>query len=301
MQKTKKKLTRATIEKWIFILCFLLPPLITLIFNWIICSIESAMMAFQTFDGKWTIKNFTDFYSDLFSKSGGATEALRNTALFYCFNTFLMMPLNYLLSYFIYKKIAGYKVFRTIFFLPSIIPGVAMTLAFKEFIKPWGPLGNIMEAMGKKIPEAGLLETEGTALLMVFIYCFVTGLPGSFMIQVGTMNRIPDSCLEAAKLDGCTTFREFRSIVVPLMMPLILLTLLTGVTGFFGASGPLLLLTNGNAGTMTISYWITKKILFEGASAYNITAAANLALGLLILPVSLVVRKLMVKLPPVEF
>ena len=301
MQKTKKKITKGKIEEWIFILCFLLPPLITLLFNWIICSVESGILAFQTYDGKWTIDNFVDVYKDLFSNEGGSTEALRNTALFYVFNTFLIMPLNYLLSYFIYKKIAGYKTFRLIFFLPSIIPSVAMTLAFKEFIKPWGPLGNILEIFGKTVPDSGLLETEGTALPMVFIYCFITGLPGSFMIQVGTMNRIPDSCFEAARMDGCSAFREFRSIVVPLMMPLILLGLLTGITGFFGATGPLLLLTNGNAGTMTISYWITKKVLFEGVSSYNITAAASLALGLLILPVSLIVRKLMVKLPPVEF
>lgn len=299
MQKEAKKLTKQEVNKWCFILCFLVPPLITLIFNWIICGLEGITMAFTTYEGTFTLDNFVDFYTDLFS--GSATEALRNTALFYCLSTFIIMPLNYLLSYFIYKQIAGYKVFRIIFFLPSIVPSVAMTLAFKEFIKPWGPLGNIVELFGGSIPPEGLLETEGTAIWMVIIYTFITSLPGSFMIQVGTMSRIPDSVFEAARLDGCTTFREFRSIVVPLMMPLILLGLLTGVTGFFGASGPLLLLTNGAAGTMTVSYWIQKKLLFSGASAYNLTAAASLALGVLILPVSLVVRKLMVKLPPVEF
>lgn len=299
MDYRKQKINKQKVSYWIFIMFFLLPPLITLIFNWIICSIEGVYMAFTTYDGVFTLNNFTEFFIDLFS--GSATEALGNTALFYILGTFIMMPLNYLLSYFIYKRVAGYKIFRIILFLPSIIPAVAMTLSFKEFIKPWGPLGNIVELLGGTIPREGLLQTQGVAIWMVVAYQFIFGLPGSFMIQVGTMSRIPDSCLEAAKLDGCSTFREFRSIILPLMMPLILLGLLTGITGFFGATGPLLLLTNGEAGTMTVSYWIEKRILFSGVSAYNLTAAASLSLGLLILPISLVVRKLMVKLPPVEF
>lgn len=298
MKKKKSKLNRG-VGYWIFIFCVLIPPLINLIFNWIICSFENIRLAFTDLNDAFSLENFKTFFTELFL--GDSKEALTNTFLFYCLSTFIIMPLGYFIAYFIYKRIAGYKVFRVIFFLPSILPGVAMTTAFKEVVKNDAVLGLICAKLGVELPALGVLNTPDTAIWFVILYTFIFGATGGVMVAVGTMSRISDSLLEYAKLDGCNAWNEFTQIVIPLMFPLILLSLLTSVTGFFGASGPLLLLTNGENGTMTVSYWITKKILFEGTNAYHLAAAANLSLGLLILPVALIVRRLMVKLPSVEF
>ncbi len=298
--KEKKKKSKKSIEYWLFILVVLIPPLIMLFFNWIVCGIAGFVQAFtDASTGKFTLENFRFFFDGLFR--GELRLALRNTLLFYLLNTVIILPLSYLIAFFIYKRIVGYKFFRFVFFLPAILPGVAVTTAYKEIIKNESVLGMLCDKIGVELPELGLLGTESTAIWAVIAYTFIFTVTGGFMVTVGTMSRIPDSVFEAAKLDGCPPWIEFTKIVVPLMLPLIMLNLLTGVVGFFGASGPLLLLTNGEAGTMTVSYWITKKILFEGSSAYNMAAAANLSLAIMILPVALLVRRWMVKLPAVEF
>jgi ABC-type sugar transport system permease subunit len=68
------------------------------------------------------------------------------------------------------------------------------------------------------------------------------------------MRRIPKEIFESASLDGITLGKELTSMIVPLIWPMLSTKLILSVAGVFGASGPILLFTNGEYGTQTIGF-----------------------------------------------
>ena len=94
---------------------------------------------------------------------------------------------------------------------------------------------------------------------------------GTLLFQ-GAMARIPTDVLEAARLDGCRVGSELIHIVFPLILPTVSTQIMLLMTGLFNASGPILLLTNGEHETTTIAFWIFYEVKFNG-SLNNVSAA----------------------------
>ena len=88
------------------------------------------------------------------------------------------------------------------------------------------------------------------------------------------MKRIPREIFESAALDGISMWRELISIIVPLIWPILTTMIILAVSGIFGASGPILLFTNGEYGTMTIGF-----SMYQQYKVYNQIARAA-AIGL---------------------
>lgn len=256
-------------------------------------------MAFQTPTGEWTFRNFVTFWHDLTAPYSEVGVSVRNTFLYFGLNVLMILPIGTLIAFFIYKKIKGHKVFRVLIFLPAIIPTIVMVTAFKETIKPWGPLASL----GIKFPEAGLLADPNTATPTVMFYCLWTGFSTIMLLMCGAMARIPTELFEAAKLDGCGPFREFFSIVVPLIMPVLSMQIIFSLTGLLSASGPILLMTGGAAETSTLNYWIfiNTQRGTAASGAYNIVSATGLVFTFIAVPIIMLVRWLSEKIEAVEY
>jgi ABC-type sugar transport system permease subunit len=137
--------------------------------------------------------------------------ALGNTLIYFIVGI-IQQFLCYVVAYFLYKKIPGYKVFRFTFYLSSLIAPVITTAIFMELIRVGGPLWKIMdEVFG--IQFGALLSRPETATKTIVTYMFLSGIGTTYLIFLGAMNRIPKELIEAGKLDGCNTWREFWSIV----------------------------------------------------------------------------------------
>ena len=118
------------------------------------------------------------------------------------------------------------------------------------------------------------------------------------------MSRIPAEVIESAKLDGCGMWRELVSMVLPLMFPTIATVVVFTCTGIFSSSGPVLLMTGGEFETTTIAFWIFNNVRgdsFGGVSQYNLVSAAGLFFTVIGVPLILLVRWLLEKVPPVEY
>ena len=99
------------------------------------------------------------------------------------------------------------------------------------------------------------------------------------------MSRIPRDVLEAGLVDGVSPVRELFSLIVPMIWPTISTELITGLAGIFSATGPILLLTNGDFDTMTISFYIFDQVNRYGA--YNEASAIGLIYTLVGIPIVL--------------
>lgn len=290
--KSKKKISTKRI---IFLAICILPPLLHFLIFYIYPNISSFFMAFTNADGDPSVDNFVRLYNEISNVESELRIALVNTAI-----TFGLMvitfPFKVLVSYFIYKKVPGHKWYRIVFFLPTIVFSVAVSLIFQQlvgidsFIAKW-----VQEGYGLSYtPE--LLADSDFANATILINMLWLSFPGDLIIWGGTFARIPEDVLESARIDGATWWTEFTKIIVPMVWPTVALQMVLLACGFFGASGNVFLLTRGQYGTMTFAAWQYLE-LFEysgsrfSSNIYNYLSAVGLVTTVIALAVSITVRK----------
>lgn len=288
----------------LFIISFLAVPTLNLIIFYFGVNINSILMAFQrTIPGgetRWGFDNFVRLFEEGF---GGPipviTESLVNTLKFFCFGFFITNPLNLLFAYFFYKKIKGYKIYRFIFYLPCIIPGTVLSTLFRYIIAPDsnGVLANIMILFGKEMPN--LLGSSEYAFKTLLAYGFWTAFTTNVILLTSAMNRIPQEILESAKLDGIGMGREIVSIIIPLIWPTISTILLLAVMSIFTSSGPILLFTQGDYGTYTISYWLFEQV--QNGTNMEYASAVGMFFTVIGLPLVFITKWLSGKVEEVEY
>lgn len=309
--KERKKIKRiGKRRETIFIVALLAVPTVHWLIFWLYVNMSSFVLAFQTQAGEWSLINFSMFWNSLTSPYGATVgRSLINTLKYWAVSIGINFPLSIVIAYFLFKKIRFYKFFRIIFFLPCIITSIILVGVYNMSIAPSGLWDSFLNLFGKSVPAWGYFNDEATATNAILVYCAWTGF-GSNVVLIGSaMARVPDSVLEAAKLDGCKPLREIIQIILPLIWPTLSTLILLSLTGFFSASGPILLFApDGNAGTTTLSYWIFKQVYGAGefgqtggTQNYGLVSATGLVFTVIWVPVILFVRWLMEKIPSVEY
>ena len=281
----------------IFITFMLAVPIISFIVFYLYINFNALLMAFH--DGEqFTLKYFEMFFKELakWDMPRGLGEALRNTLAFFTLSECVMFPVSLFFSYFLYKKIYCYKYFRIVFFFPSIISGVVLTTLFRYMLN--GPITDIYVNWFGVDPAPLFFNSSTYAMGSIMAYQVWLGLAGNMVLYSGTMARIPNGIKDSAKIDGVGFWRELFQIVIPMIWPTLQTLLLMSVIGIFSASGPVLLFTQGDYGTMTISYWMYDKTVVQGAGspvAMNYAAATGMVFTILGLPIVFTVNWLLNK------
>lgn len=292
MRLTKKKMNKCRVS--FIILCCILPVLNWLVF-YVFANISSFVMAFTSKDGVFTVEHFIRFWEEIIRADSDLRIAFRNTMLTFAI-MFVSFPFKVLVSYFIYKKIPGATIYRILFFLPSIIFSVALSMIFTKMVSVNGFIAKGVQDMLNLAQTPDLLADSRFANITVLLHMMWLTFPGDLIIWGGTFARIPDDMLEAGQLDGVNWWQEFTKITVPLVWPTVALEMVLLFCGIFGASGSVFLLTQGKFGTMTISAWMYLNLYNlkgtpETSSAFNYMSAVGLVITVIAVAISLMVRK----------
>lgn len=267
--KDKSKLNQQKVMRTLFIVSFTILPVASFLLFYVYVNLSSFVMAFQKPVGDELVfaglENFKWVIDKMLHGSTIPSDDLR-VAFINTFKTFgitmAMYPIGLAISYFIYKKIWGYKVFRVIFYLPSIVSGVVVSFFFTELMSPSGFFPGLLERLyNLDYKVYNPLADSTFANQMVFLHMIWLGFPGNLIIWGGTFSRIPDSLIESARLEGIGWIKELFLIILPLVWPTVVLTLTTAVAGVFGSTGAVFLLTSGEYGTQTVSNWIYMRVL----------------------------------------
>ncbi len=230
---------------------FASPALIGLALFTVLPVVLSIIMAF--FD--WPTygeKKFVGFenYLKLFTDSPDFWPALRNTAVF----TILYVPVSVILSLTLalslHERIRGRAALRILFFIPVVTPMVANVLVWKMILQPQGMLNGLsMEWFGVQLPN--FLADPQWAMIMVVIMSVWQGLGYNMLIFSAALEQMPDSVMEAAKLDGARGLTLLWRVKVPLISPAIffasVMTLISSLQVFVQPQ----LLTGGGPGNAT--------------------------------------------------
>ena len=287
----------------LFLIAILIIPVIHWLIFWLGVNFNSIMMAFQLPTGEWSLETMKSVLKEILRNDANMdinlNTAIRNTLIYFVKDIF-MIPFHLIIAYFFYKKISGYRMYQVIFYLPSIISGVAFATMFSSFIAPSGPIGVLLEKAGvTPVPE--FLANSKYATNTILFYTIWIGWGGNMLLLGGALARVPLEILESARLDGITPAQELIYMILPLIWSTLSTLLILNMTSLFVADGPILLFTNGKFQTSTIGYWIFDKVYYQGIGAYNAVAAAGLLFTLVGAPIILFVKWLIERVPVVEY
>ena len=281
----------------LFIIVMLAIPIISFLFFYVYVNINSIIMAFQRprYDGSgiydWTFDNFRMFFEELVGSDSDILLCLLNTVIFFCQDMFISLPLSLIICYFIFKKISGYKFFRTVIYLPIIISSTVFATLYRYLVGTGGPLFAFWQSIGKE--PIYFFANSDYALTGILFFVIYSSLGARFVLFGGAMNAIDDGVIDAGKIDGAGTFRELFNIVIPAIWPTLGTLLLLSSVGLFTASGPILLFTKGEYRTNTLSFWIYGLTTgITGSTDYEYASAIGIVFTLLGLPLVLVVKRL---------
>jgi len=285
MQLPRTKLARReAIEGYIFLLpwavgflLFSLGPLLA-----------SLYLGFTTYRGggapQWTgLANFQRMFTDdpLFWQS------LKVTLVYAAGFLPLGLVLGFSIAMLMNQKVRGISVFRTIYYLPSVMTGVAVAILWQfVFHKEYGVLNSILTLFGLE-PVAWLFNSQW--VMVAFIIMGLWGVGGGMIIYLAGLQSIPTELYEAAGIDGANGWRRFWSITLPLMTPTIFFNLVTGLIATFQIFTTAYIMTQGGPNYAT--YFFSLNIYYTTFRSLRLGYASALAwiLFVLILALTLLV------------
>ena len=154
-------------------------------------------------------------------------QALKVTTIYAALSVPLNLGVGLFLAILLNQKIRGLSVYRTIYYLPSISSGVAVSILWLWiFNSDFGILNGILARFG--ISGVNWL-TDPQMVIISFVIMNVWGAGGSMLIFLAGLQGIPTELYEAAEVDGANWWTRLWRITLPLMSPVIFFNLVTGL------------------------------------------------------------------------
>ena len=197
------------------------------------------------------------FFDPLFITS------LKNTLYFVVFAVPFGNALALGLAVLLNQKVRGLALFRTIFYLPSILPLVATSIVWTWLLHPqYGIVSVIMSGLG--LPIVSWFSDPAwakPALIMMSMW----GTGWMMLIYLAALQDVPQELYDVASLDGASLWRKFRNVTIPMISPIILFNTIVGLIGAFQYFTEAYVITEGGPGDATLFYSL---YLFNNAFAY---------------------------------
>jgi multiple sugar transport system permease protein len=213
---------------------FISPWLLGLILLTLLPLLLGLASSFTNYDGmnlaslKFTgLKNYQRAFND-----ADFYFSLGRTIIWGAINLPMWMVGSFVLALILNQDVKGRGVFRTIYYLPSLVPAVACVQIFRIFLDKNNGLLNALISLVR--PGTAILWTGGqNALYGMTTIALWGGVGGGMVIFLAGLQNLPEELVEAAKIDGANGWQVFRYITFPLMTPVIFFQLIQGLIGAF--------------------------------------------------------------------
>lgn len=186
------------------------------------------------------------FHDELFYQS------LKVTFIFALVSVPLYQIASILIALLLNMRTRGMKLFRLIYFMPSVIPAVAVSMMWIMIFNPeYGILNRVLGWFGIEGPA--WLQDPSYAL-GALIVMGMWGVGNTIIIYLSGLQGVPEELYEAAQLDGAGPLRRFTSVTVPMISPTIFFNLIMGIIGGFQYFTQAFVMTNGGPLNSTLFY-----------------------------------------------
>lgn len=191
-------------------------------------------------------------YRELLGHDARFGISLKNTLVYAAMSVPLGLGVSFVLALLLEPERRGIGIFRTIFFLPSIMPVVASSVLFVWILNPQiGLMNGLLAAFGIRGP-AWLQDPHWAMPSMILLSLW--GIGGMIVINIAGLKDVPVELHEAARIDGAGTLRRIWHITLPMMTPVIFFNLVMGVIYAFQYFTQAYVMTGGGPEDSTLFY-----------------------------------------------
>ncbi|MDD3334275.1 MAG: sugar ABC transporter permease [Eubacteriales bacterium] len=249
-----------------FILFFLVP---------IVVAFLGSFHLWNPLKGQYRFNGLTNwkmvFESSLFWRSMG------NTFIFAAVAVLARVILGLLLSCALHSKTVRFlSTLRTLYYLPTITPMVAVAFVWKFMYDP--QFGLLNQLLGAHINWLFDARYAMTAIVLLTIW---KDFGYAVVILLGGLYSLPTDLYEAAGIDGANAAQKFRYMTLPLLKPTILFIVITSLISYFQTYIPVMVLTQGGPGTQT---YLASYIIYDQAFVkYNFGYASAISFVLFLI------------------
>ena len=214
----------------------------------------------------------------------------RNTLGFVGTVVLLQVSIGLVVSILLNQRLIGHQLMRSLTILPWVLPSVVVGLVFAQIFggSRLGIANYVLSLLG--IGQVSWLADPALAMAILVAVSVWRGIPFTVIILLGGLQTLPRELYEAAVIDGATAWQRFRYVTLPLLKPIIMISLIMGTGGALNSLDIPLALTGGGPGSATELFSISlyKQSFFHldisyGAAIGSVMLIANLVLIVLYL------------------
>ncbi|MFC3803894.1 carbohydrate ABC transporter permease [Cohnella sp. GCM10012308] len=232
-----------------------------------------------------------DQFVDLFRTKAMYT-AMKHTVIYAAIVTIFQNGLGVLLALFLNAKLAGRNFFRSVFFMPCILSALVVGYMFTIVLHPDGIFNQLLDQIGLSSLTKDWFGDPKLALYSVTAVNVWQWAGSSMALYLAGLQGISKDMLEAAVIDGTTYGQRLRYVVMPILAPVVTISVLLSMIGSMKTFELIYVTTGGGPGgaTEVMNTFIFKQF---GSGLYAYGTAANVILFLSVGIVSVLLVKLM--------
>jgi len=219
-------------------------------------------------------------YVKLFTADLYFWNTLKVTVYFVVLNTVGSTLYSLVVAMLLNQNIRGRGIYRSIFYLPSIVPVVATSALFLWLFNPEFGLFNMM-LRGLGLPKSLWLQSQVSVVPSIALMSIWQGAGNTIVIFLAALQGVPRQLLEAVEIDGGNWWHRFRAITLPMISPVTFFNVVTGLIASFTVFTQSYVMTSGGPNNASLFYVLL--LYREGFQRNNLGGAAALSWVLIVI------------------
>ncbi len=173
------------------------------------------------------------------------------------------------------RGMRGLSFYRSVFYLPSMLgSSVAVAVLWKQIFGTTGLVNQVLANFG--IEGIGWISDPNTSLAsLILLHVWTFGSP--MVIFLAGLRQVPTMYYEAASIDGASKWRQFRSITLPILSPIIFFNLVLQIIGAFQNFTQAFIVSNGSGGPADSTMFFTLYLYQQGFKQFDMGYASAMA------------------------
>ncbi|MGF0115851.1 carbohydrate ABC transporter permease [Promicromonospora sp. Marseille-Q5078] len=174
------------------------------------------------------------------------------------------------------KGLRGLAFYRSVYYLPSLLGGsAAVAILWRQMFGADGLVNQVLQAVGWANPPAWVSDPSTALGSLIVLNVWTFGAP--MVIFLAGLRQVPRMYYEASAVDGATRWRQFRSITVPLLSPIIFFNLVLQIIHAFQAFTQAFIVSGGSGGPSDSTMFFTLYLYQVGFGNFQMGYASALA------------------------
>jgi multiple sugar transport system permease protein len=179
-------------------------------------------------------------------------KSLQNTTVYSVVSVPLQVIIGYVMALLLNQKVRGLSFWRTMYYVPSIVPTVATAYLFAwMFNADVGLVNALLKTIGVEGPN---WFGDPQWAMRTFILMSLWGAGGGMILYLAALQGVPTDLYDAAKVDGASAWQRLWNVTIPMTSPVILFMFIMGIIGSFQIFTSVFIISQGGPVNATLMY-----------------------------------------------